>query len=274
MIGAMLRSYQGVIAAETGHISVHEAGAIEAGGHKVLALPHRSGKISAEDVEKYLEDYYSDESHEHMVMPGMVYLSHPTEYGTLYTGEELLALRKTCDKYRISLYIDGARLAYALSSPANDVTLPLLAQVCDAFYIGGTKCGALFGEAVVVPDPDRIPHLFTIIKQHGALLAKGRLLGIQFDELFRDDLYMKIGEAAVRAADRIRKALRQKGYRLCFGSPTNQIFCIVENEDLKRLREKVDCEFWEKYDDGHTVIRFATDWGTTESETTALVDLL
>ena len=274
MIGAMLRSYQGVIAAETGHISVHEAGAIEAGGPKVLALPHRSGKISAEDVEKYLEDYYSDESHEHMVMPGMVYLSHPTEYGTLYTGEELLALRKTCDKYRISLYIDGARLAYALSSPANDVTLPLLAQVCDAFYIGGTKCGALFGEAVVVPDPDRIPHLFTIIKQHGALLAKGRLLGIQFDELFRDDLYMKIGEAAVRAADRIRKALRQKGYRLCFGSPTNQIFCIVENEDLKRLREKVDCEFWEKYDDGHTVIRFATDWGITESETTSLVDLL
>ena len=274
MIGAMLRSYQGVIAAETGHISVHEAGAIEAGGHKVLALPHRSGKISAEDVEKYLEDYYSDESHEHMVMPGMVYLSHPTEYGTLYTGEELLALRKTCDEYRISLYVDGARLAYALSCPENDVTLPLLAQVCDAFYIGGTKCGALFGEAVVVPDPDRIPHLFTIIKQHGALLAKGRLLGIQFDELFRDDLYMKIGEAAVRAADRIRKALRQKGYRLCFGSPTNQIFCIVENEEFKRLREKVECEFWEKYDDDHTVIRFATDWGTTESETSALVDLL
>ena len=239
-----------------------------------FAMLLQESGLSAEDVEKYLEDYYSDESHEHMVMPGMVYLSHPTEYGTLYTGEELLALRKTCDKYRISLYIDGARLAYALSSPANDVTLPLLAQVCDAFYIGGTKCGALFGEAVVVPDPDRIPHLFTIIKQHGALLAKGRLLGIQFDELFRDDLYMKIGEAAVRAADRIRKALRQKGYRLCFGSPTNQIFCIVENEDLKRLREKVDCEFWEKYDDGHTVIRFATDWGTTESETTALVDLL
>ena len=274
MIDALLRSYQGVIAAETGHISVHEAGAIEAGGHKVLALPHRSGKISAEDVEKYLEDYYSDESHEHMVMPGMGYLSHPTEYGTLYTGEELLALRKTCDKYRISLYVDGARLAYALSCPENDVTLPLLAQVCDAFYIGGTKCGALFGEAVVVPDPDRIPHLFTIIKQHGALLAKGRLLGIQFDELFRDDLYMKIGEAAVRAADRIRKALREKGYLLCFESPTNQIFCIMENEDLKRLREKVDCEFWEKYDDGHTVIRFATDWGTTESETSALVDFL
>ena len=274
MIDALLRSYQGVIAAETGHISVHEAGAIEAGGHKVLALPHRSGKISAEDVERYLEDYYRDESHEHMVMPGMVYLSHPTEYGTLYTGEELLALRKTCDKYRISLYVDGARLAYALSCPENDVTLPLLAEACDAFYIGGTKCGALFGEAVVVPDPGRIPHLFTIIKQHGALLAKGRLLGIQFDELFRDDLYMKIGEASVMAADRIRKALREKGYRLCYGSPTNQIFCIVENEEFKRLREKVECEFWEKYDDDHTVIRFATDWGTTESETSALVDLL
>ena len=207
-------------------------------------------------------------------MPGMVYLSHPTEYGTLYAKAELQAFREVCDRYGISLYVDGARLAYALSCPENDVSLEDLAQLCDAFYIGGTKCGAMFGEAVVVPDPEKLPHLFTIIKQHGALLAKGRLLGIQFDELFRDDLYMRIGEPAMRAADRIRTALKEKGYRLCFESPTNQIFVIVEDNALKQLGEKVEYGFWEKYDDEHTVIRLATDWGTTESETNALIDAL
>jgi threonine aldolase len=179
-----------------------------------------------------------------------------------------------CDKYGIYLYVDGARLAYALSCPENDVSLVDLAALCDAFYIGGTKCGALFGEAVVVPDPKKIPHLFTIIKQHGALLAKGRLLGIQFDELFRDDLYMKIGEPAIRAAAAIRKALQEKGYRLYFESPTNQTFVVIENDALKMLGEKVEYGFWEKYDDDHTVIRFATDWGTTEAETNALIDFL
>ena len=274
MIDAMLKSYQGVIAAETGHISTHEAGAIEAGGHKVLTLPHRYGKISADAVEKYLEEYYHDMNHEHMVMPGMVYLSHPTEYGTLYSREELQAFRKICDQYDVSLYVDGARLAYALSCPENDVTLRDLAEVCDAFYIGGTKCGAMFGEAVVVPDPGKMPHLFTIIKQHGALLAKGRLLGIQFDELFRDDLYMRIGEPAIEAAAVIRAALQEKGYRLFFESPTNQIFCIMENDALKKLGEKVEYGFWEKYDDQHTVIRFATDWGTTEEDTASLIAVL
>ena len=274
MIDALLRSYQGVIAAETGHISAHEAGAIEATGHKVLSIPHRYGKIFAGDVEKYLEDYFNDINHGHMVMPGMVYLSHPTEYGTLYTKEELAAFRAVCDRYAISLYVDGARLAYALACPENDVTLSDLAGFCDAFYIGGTKCGALFGEAVVVPDPKRIPHLFTIIKRHGALLAKGRLLGIQFDELFRDDLYERIGKPAIDAAESIRKALREKGYRLCFESPTNQIFCIMENAALERLRGKVEYGFWEKYDDHHSVIRLATDWGTTREETAALVQIL
>ena len=274
MIDAMLRSYQGVVAAQTGHISVHEAGAIEANGHKVLTIPHQYGKISAEEVAKYLEDYYNDANHEHMVMPGMVYLSHPTEYGTLYSKAELQAFRSVCDKYGISLYVDGARLAYALSCPENDVSLADLAQLCDAFYIGGTKCGALFGEAVVVPEPKKIPHLFTIIKQHGALLAKGRLLGIQFDELFRDDLYMKIGKPAIKAAAGIRKALQEKGYRLYFDSPTNQIFVIMKKEILKTLGEKVEYGFWEKYDDDHTVIRFAADWGTTEAETNALIDIL
>ena len=274
MIDALLKSYQGVIAAETGHISVHEAGAIEAGGHKVLAIPHKHGKLSAEAVENYLKDYYNDANHEHMVMPGMLYLSHPTEYGTLYSKAELQAFRNVCDKYGIYLYVDGARLAYAFSCPENDVTLKCLAELCDAFYIGGTKCGALFGEAVVVPEPEKIPHLFTIIKQHGALLAKGRLLGIQFDELFRDDLYMKIGRPAIESAARIRKALQGKGYRLYFESPTNQIFVVIENDALKRLEEKVEYGFWEKYDDDRTVIRFATDWGTTESETNALIDML
>ena len=274
MIDALLRSYQGVIAAETGHISVHEAGAVEANGHKVLVLPHQYGKLSAGDVEQYLEDYYQDENHDHMVMPGMVYLSQPTEYGTLYSGAELRAFRKVCDTYKIHLYVDGARLAYALSCPENDVTLRDLAALCDAFYIGGTKCGALFGEALVIPEPEKVPHLFTMIKQHGALLAKGRLLGIQFDELFREDLYMKIGEPAIRAAAAIRTALRGKGYRLCFESPTNQVFVVIENEALKILGEKVEYGFWEKYDDNHTVIRLATDWGTTESETAALIDTL
>ena len=253
MVDALLKSYQGVIAAETGHIGVHEAGAIEANGHKVLAIPHQYGKISAGAVEKYLEDYYHDANHEHMVMPGMVYLSHPTEYGTLYTKAELQAFRNVCDKYGIYLYVDGARLAYALSCPENDVTLTCLAEL---------------------PEPEKIPHLFTIIKQHGALLAKGRLLGIQFDELFRDNLYMKIGKPAIESAARIRKALLEKGYRLYFESPTNQIFVVIENDALKRLGEKVEYGFWEKYDDYHTVIRFAADWGTTEQETAALIEIL
>ena len=274
MIDALLRSYQGVIAAETGHISTHEAGAIEANGHKVLAIPHEYGKIAASDVEKYLEDYYQDMNHEHMVMPGMVYLSHPTEYGTLYSKAELQAFREVCNKYGISLYVDGARLAYALSCPENDVGLKDLADLCDAFYIGGTKCGALFGEAVVIPQPGKIPHLFTITKQHGALLAKGRLLGIQFDELFRDDLYMRIGEPAIKAAAKIRQALREEGYRLYFEAPTNQIFVVVDNDLLKMLGEKIEYSFWEKYDGRHTVIRLATDWGTTEAETNALIEAL
>ncbi len=274
MIDALLRSYQGVIAAESGHISVHEAGAIEANGHKVLVIPHQYGKISAGDVSKYLEDYHHDANHEHMVMPGMVYLSHPTEYGTLYTKEELVAFRAICDKYSISLYVDGARLAYALACPENDVTLSDLAGLCDAFYIGGTKCGALFGEAVVVPDPEKIPHLFTIIKQHGALFAKGRMLGIQFDELFRDGLYERIGKPAIKAAEIIREALRKKGYHLYLESPTNQIFCVMENRILEQLGDKVDYGFWEKYDDHHTVIRFATDWGTTQEEIQTLIQIL
>ena len=274
MIDAFLRPYQGVISAATGHVAGHEAGAIEAGGHKVLTLEHELGKLSADGVREYLKDFYADDNHDHMVIPGMVYISHPTEYGTLYSKKELSDLSNVCREYDIPLYLDGARLAYALASPENDITLPDLAEYCDAFYIGGTKCGALFGEAVVVPDPKRLPHLFTLIKQHGALLAKGRLLGIQFDELFSDDLYLNIGVRAIETADMIKKALAEKSYRFLFESPTNQIFVVVENESIKKIGERVEYSFWEKYDDDHSVIRFCTDWGTTDEEVSELITIL
>ncbi len=270
VIDAMLKSYQGVIAADTGHISLHEAGAIEFGGHKVLTLPQHNGKISANQIEELLNAYQNDANHDHMVMPGMVYLSHPTEYGTLYSRKELTEISSLCRAHQIPLYLDGARLAYALACPQNDLTLADLAALCDVFYIGGTKCGCLFGEAVVVPNEGTIPHFFTIIKQHGALLAKGWLLGIQFDELFTDHLYEKIGIPAIQAANRIRQVLTQKGYVLCFDSPTNQVFCVIENNEMKQLAKKVEFGFWERYDDTHTIIRFATSWATKVEDVEAL----
>lgn len=274
VIDALLRSYQGVLCADTGHIAVHEAGAIEFGGHKVLPLSHKYGKITAAQVSSYMDTFLSDENHEHMVMPGMVYISQPTEYGTLYSLKELTALSETCHKYHLPLYVDGARLAYALASPENDVTLKDLARLCDVFYIGGTKCGALFGEAVVIPDPALIPHFFTIVKQHGALFAKGRILGIQFDTLFTDDLYLHIGETALSYAGSIKATLKEYGYRSYLDTPTNQIFVILENNLLRRLEEHAEFSFWEKYDDSHTVIRIATSWATTKEHTEALIALL
>ncbi len=274
VIDAVLKSYQGIIAAETGHISVHEAGAIELGGHKVLTLPHQNGKISANQIRTLLETYENDANHDHMVMPGMVYLSHPTEYGTLYSKKELTEISSLCRGYHIPLYVDGARLAYALACPQNDLTLADFAALSDVFYIGGTKCGALFGEAIVVPKPALIPHFFTIIKQHGALFAKGRLLGLQFDTLFTDHLYETIGNSAIQAADQIRQTLAQNGYQLCFGSPTNQIFCVMENTVMEQLAKQVEFGFWEAYDDTHTVIRFATSWATTPEQVETLCRLL
>ena len=274
MIDAILKSYEGVIAADTGHVSVHEAGAIEFGGHKVLTLPHHNGKINVRQIETLLDDYQNDANRDHMVMPGMVYLSHPTEYGTLYSQAELREISALCRSRNIPLYLDGARLAYALACPQNEITLADIAELCDAFYIGGTKCGALFGEAVVIPKAGWLPHLFTIIKQHGALLAKGRMLGIQFDELFTDYLYGRVGVPAIQAADRIRQILIQNGYTLCFDSPTNQVFCIIENTEMEQLAEKVEFGFWEKYDDSHTIIRFATSWATKMEDVEALCTVL
>lgn len=274
VIDALLRSYQGVLCAETGHIAVHEAGAIEFGGHKVLPLPHTYGKISATQISSYMDTFLSDENHEHMVMPGMVYISQPTEYGTLYSLEELTALSEACRRYHLPLYVDGARLAYALAAPENTVSLKDLARLCDVFYIGGTKCGALFGEAVVIPDPALIPHFFTIVKQHGALFAKGRILGIQFDVLFTDDLYLHIGESALNYADSIKNVLKENGYQFFLETPTNQIFIILEDEILHDLEGSAEFSFWEKYDDTHTVIRIATSWATTKEHTDALITLL
>ena len=274
VIDALLRSYQGVLCAETGHISTHEAGAIEFGGHKVLPLPHQLGKISAKAIAHAMEVYSGDANREHTVMPGMVYLSQPTEYGTLYSLAELTAIHAVCQKHRLPLYIDGARLAYALASPENDVTLPDLAQLCDIFYIGGTKCGALLGEAVVIPDPALIPHFFTIIKQHGALLAKGRLLGIQFDRLFTDGLYLRIGDSAVRYAQQLQATLIEKGYPLLFQSPTNQIFPILDRKAYDRLSPQVSFGFWEQLDERHTAARFATSWATTQEDVQALIHIL
>lgn len=273
-IDALLASYQGVIAADSGHVNVHEAGAIEFGGHKVLSVCGRDGKLSAASIDEYCSTWETDDNRDHMVMPGMVYLSQPTEYGTLYSLAELAAIRETCGRHRLRLYVDGARLAYALSCPANDVSLVDLARLCDVFYIGGTKCGALFGEAVVIPRPGTIPHFFTIIKQHGALLAKGRIAGIQFDTLFTDDLYLHIGETAIRAADRIRGTLRRGNAPLLIDSPTNQVFPIVADKDLAWLGSVFEYGFWDKRDDDHTTMRLATSWATTDEDVRTLLDAL
>ena len=274
VIDALLNRYEGVIAAQTGHVAVHEAGAIEFGGHKVLTLACDKGKITATSVKRYLQDFYADGNYEHMVHPGMVYISQPTEYGTLYTKQEMSAISAVCREYHIPLYVDGARLAYALACKENDITLADLATLCDAFYIGGTKCGALFGEAVVIPDPKRSPHFFTIMKQHGALLAKGRLLGIQFETLFTDDLYLRIGENAIRAADTIRAFLASHGYEQYFTAPTNQIFIVLDNTRYAELSKKITFGFWEKKEDSHTVVRIATDWATTQENVEKLLQAL
>ena len=274
VIDALLRPWQGVVAAETGHIAVHEAGAIEFGGHKVLTLPQRDGKLSAGDIARLAEAYQNDDNREHTVMPGLVYLSQPTEYGTLYSLSELEAISAVCRGAGMSLYVDGARLAYALATPVNDVTLPDLARLCVAFYIGGTKCGALFGEAVVFPKRGTAPHFFTIVKQHGALLAKGRIAGIQFDTLFTDGLYQSIGKTAVAAADRIRAALDAKGYEQPFRAPTNQVFVALDAEKTRVLSLQVEMGFWENLPNGRVVMRLATSWATTDTDVEKLIEAL
>ena len=274
VIDTMLRPYEGVIAARTGHVSVHEAGAIEYGGHKVLELPSEEGKIRASQIAEYVDGYWADGNHEHMVMPALVYISQPTEYGSLYTLKELVEISRTCHEHHLALYVDGARLAYGLMAEGNDVTMKDLARLADAFYIGGTKCGGLLGEAVVFPKKNTVPHFFTMVKQHGALLAKGWAAGIQFDTLFTDGLYERLGKNADEKADRIRKVLDEKGYVQDIRNRTNQIFLILTKEKAEELSHKVELGFWENKDEDHVVMRIATSWATTDEEVDELVSLL
>ena len=266
IISSMLNDYEGVIAATSGHISVHEGGAIEFTGHKVLALPGENGKLNASDIDSYITTFHADGNHEHMVFTGMVYISHPTEYGTLYSKQDLSEISAVCHKHNIPLFLDGARLGYGLASRSTDVTIRDVASLCDVFYIGGTKVGALCGEAVVFTHGNAPRHFTTQIKQRGALLAKGRLLGIQFDTLFTDNLYMEISRHAIEMAERMKLLLKAKGYRFFMESPTNQQFIVLENRQLQELSKHVSVSFWEKFDENHTVVRFATSWSTSESD--------
>lgn len=273
-IDTMLEPGEGMLCAATGHINVHEAGAIEFCGHKVLALPTDNGKITAWQVRDYCARFYADESHEHEVFPGGVYITHATELGGVYKKEELAALRRVCDEYSLVLYLDGARLAYALGCGESDLTLADIARLTDAFYIGGTKCGALFGEALVFTKNNMPRRFITRVKQHGAMSAKGRLLGIQFDALFTDGLYWEIGRQTVAKADAIKKILREKGYEFFIDSPTNQIYIVVDNAKKAELAKSVVFSFWEYIDENRTAIRLVTDWATKDEDIAALERLL
>lgn len=272
VIASALRPYQGVIAAKTGHINVHETGAIEAAGHKVIALPSSDGKIYADQVEACIKAHYEDESHEHTVQPGMVYISNPTEYGTIYKKHELEAISKVCKKYQIYLFLDGARLGYGLACRENDLDLPHLAKYCDVFYIGGTKIGALFGEAVVITNDVLKKDFRYNIKQRGGMLAKGRLLGIQFLTLFEDNLYFQMSAHAAMLADRLRERLEELGVTFKIDSPTNQIFPILPDSLLEELQKEFSYSYDERIDKEHSAVRFCTSWATKEEHVDSLIE--
>ena len=270
VIAALLRPWQGVVSAVSGHINCHETGAIESTGHKVIALPTPDGKLTAKQVKDYVEWQKNDESEEHIVQPGMVYISHPTETGMLYSKAELTEIFHTCREYSLPLYIDGARLGYGLTADGTDLTLPEIAQLCDVFYIGGTKVGALFGEAVVIMNEKYKKDFRFMIKQRGGMLAKGRLLGIQFDTLFTDDLYTKIARNANDMAYQIRDIFVSNGYPLLFDSPTNQQYPIISDEELAILGKNFGYEYWERVDETHSGVRFCGSWATTQEQVDAL----
>ena len=274
VIDTMLSPWEGAVAAATGHIAVHEAGAIESCGHKVITLPHHRGKLDAAELEAYIGAFFADANHEHMVFPGLVYISHPTEYGTLYTKDQLTALSRVCRARGIPLFLDGARLGYGLMSPDTDVTLPDIARLCDVFYIGGTKVGALCGEAIVFTHGNMPPHFQGQSKRHGALLAKGRLVSVQFDALFTDGLYFSLSRHAIEMAGQLKAVLKDKGLPFFLDSPTNQQFVIMENDALPALAENVVFSRFEPYDENRTVVRFATSWATRPEDIAALAELL
>lgn len=274
VISTMLKSFEGVISAKTGHIALHEVGAIEYTGHKVIELEAEIGKLKAKIVEDYLKNFWSDENNAMMVVPKMIYISHPTEYGTLYSKEELTSLRALCDEYGMKLFLDGARLGYGLMSRESDLSLPDIAQLCDVFYIGGTKIGALCGEAVVFKKGEAPERFLSQTKQHGAMLAKGRLTGVQFEALFTDNLYFDISKNAIDRAEELKKLFAFRGYEFFLDSPTNQQFIILNDEQMAKIGEKCRFGFWEKLPDGRTVVRFATSFATTKEEIQALAEII
>lgn len=271
VIASILRPHQGVLCADSGHINVHETGAIEATGHKVLAMPGSQGKITGKQVEEAYIAHENDGSKEHIVQPGMVYISNPTEYGTLYSKEELEKLSEVCGRLELPLFLDGARLGYGLMAENYDVTMADIAKLCDVFYIGGTKVGALFGEAVVICNKSLKKDFRYFIKQKGGLLAKGRLIGIQFQVLFEEGAYYKIAKEANRLAMKLADGFKTKGYEMMMESATNQQFPILPNEEMKRLEEKYDFCFWESVDEGHAAVRFCTSWATCEEDVDQLL---
>lgn len=271
VISSILKPYQGVLSADAGHIAVHETGAIEATGHKVLTLPSNDGLISAKQVEDALASHFASSTAEHEVQPGMVYISFPTESGTIYSKKQLGDIYGVCRKYGVPLFVDGARLGYGLESPSCDMTIAEFASLCDVFYIGGTKCGALFGEAVVITNDALKKDFRYMLKQRGAMLAKGRLLGIQFDELMRDDLYFKICRAAVDKAMKIRNAFVSKGVAMFGSSMTNQQFPILTKAQLEYFGKKYSFEIWGPYDNDRTVARFCTSWATSDENLNSLL---
>ena len=274
VIDALLLGCEGVIAAESAHINVHESGAIEAYGHKVLVIPSEGSKLTAEGIDRYMSAFLADETYPHMVLPRMVYITFPTELGMLYTRKEIEDIKAVCQRYDLLLYADGARLGYGLTSSQSEITLPWLAQHVDAFYIGGTKVGAMFGEAVVFTNIKAPRAFFTTIKRHGALLAKGRMLGLQFDTLFTDSLYLRVARHANEMAERLCDIFLNHGIHMGVDSPTNQQFVILSREQIEKLRENVRFNIWEWLDDDTAAVRFATSWSTTKESIEALEKLL
>lgn len=274
-IDSLLLGCEGVLSVDTGHINVHESGAVEAFGHKVLVLPGiDGGKMAASQINDYMRKFLADETYPHMVQPGMVYITLPTELGALYSRKELADIYTVCQQYGLRLYVDGARLGYGLMAEGNDIDLPFLAHHCDVFYIGGTKVGALLGEALVYTNTRAPKYIFTIIKRHGALLAKGRVLGLQFDTLFTDDLYFRVSRHAIDMAQALRKVFAKHGLSLGIDSPTNQQFVILSKEQKQRLAEEIAFEIWEPLPNDHLLCRFVTCWATTEADIAALDEAL
>lgn len=274
-IDSLLQGCEGVLSVDTGHINVHESGAVEAFGHKVLVLPGiAGGKMAASQIDDYMRKFLADKTYPHMVQPGMVYITLPTELGALYSRKELADIYTVCQQYGLRLYVDGARLGYGLMAEGNDIDLPFLAHHCDAFYIGGTKVGALLGEALIYTNTRAPKYIFTIIKRHGALLAKGRVLGLQFDTLFTDDLYFRVSRHAIDMAQALRKVFAKHGLSLGIDSPTNQQFVILSKEQKQRLAEEIAFEIWEPLPNDHLLCRFVTCWATTEADIAALDEAL